>query len=125
VLVVEAARHAAAQLQPVLLELPHAGLLNAWPGGLPCRWNRGPVDTVACRESPRGKPKSQRSRPWIKLAEHGSAREPGWLVGRLRLGSAMPAPPGQITSTLGAVGERGSQPRGPLAGPTQATTATG
>jgi hypothetical protein len=27
----------------------------AWPGGLPCPWNRGTVDTVACRETARGK----------------------------------------------------------------------
>jgi hypothetical protein len=56
VLVVEAARHAAAQLQPVLFELPHAcPFLIAWPGGLPCPWNRGTVDTVACRKAARGK----------------------------------------------------------------------
>jgi hypothetical protein len=56
VLVVEAAGHSAAELQPVLLELPHLLPLSvAWPGGLPCPWNRGTMDTVACRESPRGK----------------------------------------------------------------------
>jgi hypothetical protein len=32
-----------------------------------------------------------------------SAQEPAWLVGRLRLGSGMPAPSGQIPSTLGVV----------------------
>src|SRR5215217_4378888 len=37
-------------------------LPGAWPGGLPCPWNRGTVDTVACRESTRGKRWSQRSR---------------------------------------------------------------
>jgi hypothetical protein len=55
-LVMEASRHSAAQLQPVLLELPHPLPLSvAWPGGLPCPWNRGTVDTVACREATRGK----------------------------------------------------------------------
>jgi hypothetical protein len=27
----------------------------AWPGGLPCPWNRGTVDTVACPKATRGK----------------------------------------------------------------------
>src|SRR5215207_4935565 len=27
----------------------------AWPGGLPCPWNRGTVDTVACHQATRGK----------------------------------------------------------------------
>jgi hypothetical protein len=27
----------------------------AWPGGLPCPWTRGTVDTVACRKAARGK----------------------------------------------------------------------
>jgi hypothetical protein len=27
----------------------------AWPGGLPCPWTRGTVDTVACRETTGGK----------------------------------------------------------------------
>jgi hypothetical protein len=43
----------------------------AWPGGLPCPWNRGTVDTVACRKAIRGKRQSQRGRPWIKLAGRG------------------------------------------------------
>jgi hypothetical protein len=33
-----------------------------------------------------GKRQSKRSRPWIKAVGHRSARVPGWLVGRLRLG---------------------------------------
>src|SRR5215218_8079128 len=40
----------------------------AWPGGLPCPWNRGTVDTVACQQSPRGKRLSQRSRPVLDQA---------------------------------------------------------
>src|SRR5512132_3286198 len=56
----------------------------AWPGGLSCPWNRGTVDTVACRESTRGKRQSQRSRPWIDCRAP-SAQEPSWLA-RLRLG---------------------------------------
>ena len=68
----------------------------AWPGGLPCPWNRGTVDTVACRETTRGKRQSQRSRPWIRTAGRGSAQVPGWLVGACGWGSGMPAPSGQI-----------------------------
>jgi hypothetical protein len=30
----------------------------AWPGGLPCPWTRGTVDTVACREAAGGKQRS-------------------------------------------------------------------
>ena len=32
-----------------------ASLLNAWPGGLPCPWNRGTVDTVTCSKAASGK----------------------------------------------------------------------
>src|SRR5215216_3244194 len=60
-------------------------LSDAWPGGLPCPWNRGTVDTVACRKAARGKRWSQRSRPCMKVAGHWSAQEPSWLMGRLRL----------------------------------------
>jgi hypothetical protein len=70
VLVVEAARHSAAQLQPVLLELPHACLLLPGRTDLPCPWNRGTVDTVACRKAAKGKRQSQRGRPsWRSTAE--------------------------------------------------------
>ena len=87
VLVVEASRHSAAELQPVLLELPHVcPFLNAWPVGLPCPWTRGTVATVACRKSTRGKRYSQRSRPSGQARRPWRARVPGWLVGRLRLG---------------------------------------
>jgi hypothetical protein len=96
VLVVEAAGHSAAELQPVLLELPHACLLIAWPGGLPCPWNRGTVDSVACRESPRGKRWSQRSRPdWINR-RLWPARVPGWLAALAAGGRACQEPSGQI-----------------------------
>jgi hypothetical protein len=43
----------------------------AWPGGLPCPWNRGTVDAVACQQATRGKQWRQRSRPWIKLPAIG------------------------------------------------------
>jgi hypothetical protein len=47
-------------------------LPGAWPGGLPCPWKRGMVDTVACRESTRGKRQSQRSRPPLdQVADRG------------------------------------------------------
>ena len=92
----QATSHSAAQLQPVLLELPHACPFSvAWPGGLPCPWNRGTVDTVACSKAAGGKRQSQRSRPCIRLAGRGRLRcRVGWR--RLRLGSGMPAPSGQI-----------------------------
>jgi hypothetical protein len=68
----------------------------AWPGGLPCPWTRGTVDTVACRETIRGRRQSQRSRPYIKVAGRGrfgcrlgGRRACGW-------GSGMPAPSGQL-----------------------------
>jgi hypothetical protein len=31
-----------------------ASLLNAWPGGLPCPWTRGTVDTAPCHQAARG-----------------------------------------------------------------------
>src|SRR5512133_253811 len=84
-------------------------LPGAWPGGLPCPWNRGTVDTVACRESTRGKRQSQRSRPWIKIAGCGRLRcRVGWW-GACGWGSGMPGTVRPDPSTLGAVGERGSR----------------
>jgi hypothetical protein len=59
----------------------------AWPGGLPCPWTRGAVDTVACRKTPRGKRQSQRSRPRMKVAGYSRLRcRVGWR--RLGLGRA-------------------------------------
>jgi hypothetical protein len=85
-----------------------SALSVAWPGGLPCPWTRGTVDTVACRESPRGKRQSQRSRPdWINRRA-GSAQVPGWLVECLRLGVGHASTVRPDPSTLGVVGERGS-----------------
>ncbi len=50
----------------------------AWPGGLPCPWNRGTVDTVACRESTRGQAtEPTKSADWINR-QAWSARVPGW-----------------------------------------------
>jgi hypothetical protein len=82
---------------------------GAWPGGLPCPWNRGTVDTLACRKAARGQAveptKSARSGSGCRV---GSARVPAWLVGCLRLvvGHASTVRPDP--STLGVVGERGS-----------------
>src|SRR5215211_773120 len=89
-----------------------ASLLNAWPGGLPCPWNRGTVDTVACCKTTRGKRWSQRSRPCDQDCRAGSAQEPGWLVECLRLGVGHASTVRPDRSTLGAAGERGSRHEG-------------
>jgi len=91
----------------IVLPLP-----GAWPGGLPCPWTRGTVDAVACRKTTRGKRQSQRSRPCMKFAGPRSAQEPGWLVGRLRLGVGHASTVRPDPSTLGMVGERGSHHEG-------------
>ena len=68
----------------------------AWPGGLPCPWNRGTVDTVACQQASRGKQWSQRSRPCINSPTIGRLGcRVGWW-GACGWGSGMPAPSGQI-----------------------------
>jgi hypothetical protein len=84
----------AAKLTPAwVMVLP---LPVAWPGGLPCPWNRGTVDTVACRESARGKRRSQRSRPCMTSPALGRLGcRVGWW-GACGWGSGMPAPSGQI-----------------------------
>ena len=86
-----------------------AALLNAWPGGLPCPWNRGTVNTVACQQSPRGKRRSQRSRPVLdQVAERARLRcRVGWW-GACGWGSGMSAPVRPDPSTLGVAGARGS-----------------
>ena len=71
--------------------------LDCLAGRSSCPWNRGTVDTVACRQTTRGKRRSQRSRPlhqgcrpWARLGcRVGWWRACGW-------GSGMPAPSGQI-----------------------------
>jgi hypothetical protein len=50
---------------------PGRGLSVAWPGGLPCPWTPGTVDTVACRKAARGKRRSQRSRPCKRSPAEG------------------------------------------------------
>jgi len=84
----------------------------AWPGGLPCPWNLGTVDTVACQETAGGKRWSQRSRPCIRTAGRWPARVPSWLVERLRLGVGHASTVRPDPSTLGVVGERGSRHEG-------------
>src|SRR5215203_1960490 len=79
----------------------------AWPGGLPCPWNRGTVDAVACRETARGKRRSQRSRPWIRLPS-GLGSGAGLVGGALAAGVGHASTVRPDPSTLGAVGERGS-----------------
>ena len=94
-LVMEAARHAAAQLQPVLLDLPHACLLClAGRSALPL--DRGTADTVACQQAARGKRWSQRSRPvWIRLPS-GLGSGAGLVGGACGWGSGISVPAGQI-----------------------------
>jgi hypothetical protein len=117
VLVVESACHSAARLQPVLLELPHAGLLlPGRAGGLPCPWNRGTVDAVACRETTRASDRANEVGPPGSGCRAGSAQVPGWSaafaagVGHARNRPARSLHPGRGGRTR-------LPPRGPLAGP--------
>jgi hypothetical protein len=68
----------------------------AWPGGLPCPWTEGTVDTVACTRPPGASDRANEVGPDWNSSPAVPAQEPAWLVGRLRLGSGMPAPAGQI-----------------------------
>jgi hypothetical protein len=62
----------------------------------PSSWNRGPVDTVACRKAARGKQRSQRSRPSVNVAAIGRLGcRVGWWSA-CGWGSGMPAPTGQV-----------------------------
>src|SRR4030095_10983334 len=109
VLVVEAARHSAAQLQPVLLELPHVCPFLV-PGRAVCpalgtggRWTpwhaeRAPGASDGANEVGPARSTAGCGRLGCRLGWWSAC---GW-------GSGMPAPSGQITSTLGEVGERGS-----------------
>jgi len=93
-------------------------LSDAWPGGLPCPWTRGTVDTVACHQAARGKRWSQRSLPSITSPADGRLR---CLVGwrRLRLGVGHASTVRPDPSTLGAVGVRGSHREGRPPAPSQ------
>jgi hypothetical protein len=97
VLVVEASRHSAAELQPVLLELPHACLLLPGRAVCPALGTGGTVDTVACRKAARGKRQSQRSRPdWINRRPWAGSGA-GLVGGVLAAGGwACQEPSGQI-----------------------------
>jgi hypothetical protein len=83
-------------------------LSGAWPDGLPCPWNRGTVDTVACHQAARGKRWSQRSRPTESNCRPsvGSGARVGWWALAAGVGHARTVRPDP--STLGGVGERGS-----------------
>jgi hypothetical protein len=79
----------------------------AWPGGLPCPWNRGTVDAVACREATRGKRWSQRSRPCLNSPTRGRLRcRVGWWRACGWVGHAKCRPARSLHP--GVVGERGS-----------------
>ena len=67
----------------------------AWPGGLPCPWTRGTVDTVACCKAARGKRLSQRTRPdWIRTAERARLGHGASLLDCLAGRSVLPVDPG-------------------------------
>jgi hypothetical protein len=61
----------------------------------PALATRGTVDGVACQQAARVSGRANEVGHGSGLRA-GSARVPGWSAGRLRLGSAMPAPSGQI-----------------------------
>jgi hypothetical protein len=112
VLVMEAAGHSAAELQPVLLELPHA-----YPFRLPGRAVCPALGTGDGGH--RGMPREhqrQATEPtksaMYQVAGSWPARVPGWLVERLRLGVGHASTVRPDPSTLGAVGERGSRHEG-------------
>jgi hypothetical protein len=52
----------------------------AWPGGLPCPWNRGTVDAVACRETTRASGGANEVGPTGSGCRAGSAQVPSWLA---------------------------------------------
>jgi hypothetical protein len=81
----------------------------AWPGGLPCPWTRGTVDTEACARPPGASDGAN------EVGPTGSGYRPvvgsgAGLVGGVLAawGSGMPGIVRPDPSTLGAVGERGS-----------------
>src|SRR4029450_11730426 len=84
----------------------------AWPGGLPCPWNQGTVDAVACRKTTRGRRQNQRSRPdWIRSPANGRLGcRVGWRSA-CGWGSGMPAPSGQIPPPWAGRGNEGPPPR--------------
>jgi hypothetical protein len=79
---------------------PHQEPAPSWMPGRAVGSARGPggmVDAVACRASTRASGSANEAGRTDQLpALAGSGAELGWLVGRLRLGSARPAPPGQL-----------------------------
>jgi hypothetical protein len=87
----------------------------AWPGGLPCPWNRGTVDTVACKRPPGASDGAN------EVGPTGSGRRPcgrlrcrvGWW-GACGWGSGMPGTVRPDPSILGVVGERASRHEGRL-----------
>src|SRR5215217_2724740 len=82
-------------------------LLNAWPGGLPCPWTRGTVDTVACARPPGASDRANEVGPTGSTADHGVGSGAGLVGGRLRLGVGHASPVRPDPSTLDVMGERG------------------
>jgi hypothetical protein len=70
------------------------------PGGRWIPWHANRAPGASARANEVG--------PTGSTADHGSAQEPGWLVGRLRLAVGHASTVRPDPSTLGAAGERGS-----------------
>jgi hypothetical protein len=83
-------------------------LPDAWPGGLPCPWTRGTVDTVACRETPGESDRANEVGFTRSTAGCGRLRRRvGWR--RLRLGGGACQHRPARSLHPGVVGERGSR----------------
>src|SRR5215211_7437788 len=91
----------------------------AWPGGLPCPWTRGTVDTVACRKAARGKRWSQRSRPCDQDCRARLGSGAGLVGGALVAGGRACQHRPARSLHPGRGGRTRLPPRGPLAGPLQ------
>jgi hypothetical protein len=72
-------------------------LLVAWPGGLPCPWTEGTVDTVACTRPPGASGRANEVGPEGNSSPAVASSGAGWLGGVLAAGGrACQEPSGQI-----------------------------